>query len=69
MKLYRRFCEYSGDFSNISAQIKVYQRFSKYIDLPTKTDNANLLPLLYKVKIKLLTNTFLNCYTINRSIN
>lgn len=47
--------------------MKLYQRFSRYIELPTKTNNTSLLPLLYKVKIKLLTNTFLNCYTINRS--
>ncbi|RJE16215.1 hypothetical protein C0U42_03115 [Bacillus cereus] len=38
----------------ISAQLELYQRFSRYIDLPTKTDNTNLLPLLlYKVKITL----------------
>ena len=47
-KLYRRFFEYIdrnsnyiGDFRNISAQIRIYQRFSRYIDLPTKSDNKS----------------------------
>ncbi|PER14472.1 hypothetical protein COK25_07665 [Bacillus cereus] len=46
MKLYWRFFKYIdrnsnyiGDFQNISAQLQLYQRFSKYIDLPTKNDN------------------------------
>ncbi|PFC89192.1 hypothetical protein CN272_05655 [Bacillus anthracis] len=37
-KLYRRNSEYISDFHDISAQLKLYQRFLQYIDLPTKTD-------------------------------
>ncbi|OTX25660.1 hypothetical protein BK718_23715 [Bacillus thuringiensis serovar andalousiensis] len=34
-KIYRRNPDYISDFQNISAQPRLYQRFSKYIDLPT----------------------------------
>jgi len=30
-----------SDFSVISAQLNLYQRFSSYIDLPTKSDNLH----------------------------
>ncbi len=39
MKLYQRNSDYIGDFQNISAQLELYQRFFKYIDLSTKNDN------------------------------
>ncbi|PEW73961.1 hypothetical protein CN424_21690 [Bacillus cereus] len=31
-----------GDFSTISAQLEIYQRFFKYIDLPTKTNKKHI---------------------------
>ncbi|BAL16858.1 hypothetical protein BCN_1065 [Bacillus cereus NC7401] len=46
IKLYRRFFRYISATRNISAifqiyrpQLEIYQRFLKYIDLPTKRDN------------------------------
>ncbi|OTW78973.1 hypothetical protein COD78_03000 [Bacillus cereus] len=41
--------KYISDFSNISAQLQIYQRFSKYIDLPTKTDTTYTHKILYTV--------------------
>ncbi|MEB9608723.1 hypothetical protein P4J23_01465 [Bacillus cereus] len=38
-QLYQRNSIYIGDFPNISAQLGLYRRFFKYIDLPTKPDN------------------------------
>ena len=32
---------YMGDYGDISAQLKIYQRFLKYIDLPTKHDKGS----------------------------
>lgn len=32
-----------SDFSDISAQLKLYQRFLRYIDLPTKTDKKHIV--------------------------
>lgn len=43
MKLYQRNSDYIGDFSNISAQLELYQRFFKYIDLSTKNDKNSSL--------------------------
>ncbi|PFB73576.1 hypothetical protein CN286_29220 [Bacillus anthracis] len=35
--------KYISDFQNISAQLQIYQRFLKYIDLPAKIDNNRTL--------------------------
>ena len=35
-QIYQRNSNYIGDFHNISAQLKLYQRFFDYIDLTTK---------------------------------
>ncbi|WP_219728583.1 hypothetical protein, partial [Bacillus thuringiensis] len=40
-QIYQRSSIYIGDFSNISAQLDLYRRFSSYIDLPTKSDNLH----------------------------
>ena len=39
-QIYQRFLIYIGGFQNISAILNLYRRFFKYIDLPTKIDNA-----------------------------
>ncbi|PEW36707.1 hypothetical protein CN341_11705 [Bacillus cereus] len=38
-RIYRRSSIYISDFPIISAQLNLYQRLFKYIDLPTKPDN------------------------------
>ncbi|MHC2836755.1 hypothetical protein ACUXEY_005311 [Bacillus sp. F9_6S_D1_P_5] len=37
-RIYQRNSIYISDFLNLSAQLSLYQRFFKYIDLPTKND-------------------------------
>ncbi|AJZ69267.2 hypothetical protein AOD68_15915 [Bacillus anthracis] len=54
-QIYQRNSNYIGDFHNISAQLKLYQRFFDYIDLPTKNDKKkrpfphSLFPLFWKL--------------------
>ncbi|PDY84903.1 hypothetical protein COA08_18280 [Bacillus cereus] len=38
-RIYQRNSNYIGDFLNISAQLDLYQRLLRYIDLSTKSDN------------------------------
>ncbi len=37
--IYQRNSNYIGDYWDISAQLKIYQRLFKYIDFPAKNDN------------------------------
>ncbi|PJZ22749.1 hypothetical protein CEW46_05855 [Bacillus cereus] len=41
MEIYRRNLKYISDYWNISAQIKIYQRFLKYLDLSTKHEKRS----------------------------
>ncbi|PED36028.1 hypothetical protein CON24_22005 [Bacillus cereus] len=34
--------DYISDYQNISAQLQIYQRLLKYIDLPTKTTTVTI---------------------------
>ncbi|PDY82889.1 hypothetical protein COA08_19240 [Bacillus cereus] len=47
--IYQRNSNFIGDFQNISAQLKFYQRFSRYIDLTTKNNKirANCTKTLF----------------------
>lgn len=42
IEIYRRNLKYISDYGDISAQLKIYQRFLKYIDLLTKHDKRSL---------------------------
>lgn len=42
IEIYRRNLKYISDYGDISAQLKIYQRFLKYIDLSTKHDKRSL---------------------------
>ena len=39
IRIYQRKSNYISNSQDISAHLQLYQRFSKYIDLPTKADN------------------------------
>ncbi|PDZ48793.1 hypothetical protein CON07_24510 [Bacillus sp. AFS094611] len=53
-RLYQRNSKYISNFSNISAQLKVYQRFLRYIDLPTKINKKHIRKKYSKLKFGVL---------------
>ena len=59
MEIYWRNLKYISDYGDISAQLKIYQRFLKYIDLSTK-HNKKRRALIARLFVILLYNGYIH---------